>query len=98
MEICEKQGRVMESCKITRARRHTVRNGIVVPEIYTVPGSMSRKCKDSQEEGALQRLLDWLTRPRQKYEDPLAPYPGGKKPESLYGVPPPSALPGFVVP
>jgi len=98
MEICEKQGRVMESCKITRGRRHTVRNGIVVPEIYTVPGSMSCKCKDCEEEGALQRFWDWLTRPRQKYDDPLAPYTGGKKPESPYGVPPPGRLPGFGLP
>src|SRR5262249_22139112 len=77
---CKEQGKVMDSCKVTRGRRQVLRSGEKVWELYTVPGSMSCVCKDCEEENAFQRFWNWLTQPGQKpADDPFSPYTGGGK-------------------
>jgi len=45
---CEAQGKQYESCRFRQRVRSTVRNGIVLPEIYDVPGGLSCSCKDNE--------------------------------------------------
>jgi hypothetical protein len=46
--ICESQGKEYESCRFKQRARNTVKNGIVLPEIYDVVGGLSCSCKDSE--------------------------------------------------
>jgi len=96
IQICKEQGKAMESCKVTRGRRAVVRNGVKLWQLYTVPGSMSCKCKDCEEDNEPQRFWNWLIQPGQKpADDPFSPYTGGKKPDNPFGPPPPTRLPVF---
>lgn len=89
IERCKRQGREMVSCMVTRGRRTVVRNGVAIPELYTVPGSMSCKCTDCEEDSTVKKIWDWLTKPRFRDDSPLDPYTGGgAKPRDPFGVPP----------
>jgi len=97
---CKAQGKVMKTCMVTRGVHWIVQGGTPVQELYTVPGSMSCDCVECEKDGALRKFWNWLTRPRYKDDDPLAPYTGGgAKPTDAIGSPPPFRwAPGFGVP
>ena len=95
-EHCKSQGKVMESCKITRGRRLVVRNGVALPELYTVPGSMSCNCIEC-DNGVLKKFWDWLTTPKMK-DDPLSYGGGMSRPTKPGGATAPGPLPGFAIP
>ena len=96
---CRAEGKIVKSCKVTRGTRWVVRNGTAVPELYTVPGSMSCECDCPVDDKAFKRFWDWLTAPRYKTDDPLAPITGSRaKPANPVGTPPSGPLPGFAVP
>jgi RHS repeat-associated protein len=97
---CKAQGKVMKSCMVTRGVRWIVQGGTAVQQLYTVPGSMSCECTDCEDDGALKKFWNWLTKPRYKDDDPFGPYTGGStKPVNPIGPPPPGRwAPGFGLP
>ena len=94
---CRMQGKTMKECKVTRGVRTVVRNGVAVPELYTVPGSWNCVCSDCEEESVIKRIWDWLTKPRYKDDmsiDPNNPYPSDRhKPGGTISPAPPRLLP-----